>query len=264
MMKRVRNLIYIIGLVLSLVFIGLFIFNKNSTLCSTLNSIGTGLLGAIVLGWCLEQQSKSSIKAQNKKIFQVANYDIFTKITGLLIITDRVIGSVFRDLQLKDSFLYENKSIEELINMYIADIDIITEKTAPAMLGSETVSQESSEDYQLKRKAMAMLKNSDKEFVELRHSFDNLKNDFNIYKNLLLVNDNSSENLIFGLSEVLNILGSQKMLQSVKQEELIEYGKSLKELVDCNHIDVLNAIGFDKMVFNNKKNHLEYKIRVER
>lgn len=151
-----------------------------------------------------------------------------------------------------------------MINMYIADIVIITEKTDPAMLGSETVSQKSSEDYQLKRKAMATLKNSDKEFVELRHSFDNLKNDFNIYKNLLLVNDNSSENLIFGLSEVLNILGSQKMLQSVKQEELIEYGKSLKELVDCNHIDVLNAIGFDKMVFNNKKNHLEYKIRVER
>jgi len=258
-MKSHRNLIYFFGLLLSLLFIGLYFIDTSCTWCSISNSVGTSLLSAIILGWILEQQSKFYTKTQNKNTFQVLNSDILEEIIKLLTVMNRVVVDLYEDLQFKGVFSFENENIMELVKTFIAAITEIENGTAPVIASNDVVSPESLEYDRLSNKVKLALKKSDDEFAKFRLEFDDLKFKFEIRKDSLLVNDNSFKKMVCELFTILDVLGTQKSNTLSKKEKLFEYGESLKELADCNVFDALWAIGFDQLVFSNKNNYFECK-----
>ncbi len=75
----------------------------------------------------------------------------------------------------------------------------------------------------------------------------------------MLINEVAYPNTIFNIRAIIEILQTQNDFAFNKEYELLEIGQSLNKLKTDELINVLITIGFDRIVFSNKKGFLELK-----
>lgn len=273
-MKKTHYIIYTVFLILALVLIGLYFIEPCNPWCTLSCSIGASLAGAVVLGWIIENLNEANKREQNKKIFQVANVKIYREIIRLLTVTCRDIREVYGMLQ-DDSFVYENKNISDLIRFCVDSIEKIRSYTVSIMAQNGILSFEDLQYSKLSDRIKEKLKTYDEELISLRKEFDSLKQEFEISKNMFLINDVSTPENVYRISGILDVLGTPKHCQihveseeyvdvSSRERELLEVGKSLQEVLNCDLADALDTIGFDNIVFNNKKGYFNWNHREEK
>lgn len=254
-----KRWIYLIGLLISVVMIGLYFIDSNNAWCVLSCSIGASLIGAVGLGWSIDWKNETNRRSQNKKIFQIANTNIYSEINSLLMAIYHPIKELNSILKISKNFEYEDKSLENLFDLYADFIKKIKENTAPMITNNEEVSDKFMEYMRTREEAETILRKYNSKLQDFRKKFDELKEKFEINKNLLLVNDAESEKTIFMLSAILGILGTQTHNELTKDYELIEYGESFEELKHCNLMSAFDAIGFDIITFNNKKGYFDFR-----
>lgn len=259
-MKKIdkRNVVYLGFFLLSVLLIGLFFTNQNCLWCIVSCSVGASLFGAVVLGFCFDITSKLNIKKQNKRIFKVANINIYAEINNLLTIINRVIRTLYELLKL-GAFEFEDLSIKELVKLYADAINKIKEHKAPLVANDGVTSQEEIEYMRLVGNATKYLNATNSEFKKSRKRFAELKKNFEVNKNILLVNNIATENHIYTISAILNELGRKELIL-FGEAELFDFGVLLGGFDNNEVIDTLNAIGFEDIKLNNKNGYLEIKL----
>lgn len=250
--NNIRNIIYIVFFLLSIILIGLYFICPNCAWYIVSCSIGASLLGAVALGFFLDL----TINMQNKKILKVANLNIFSEINNLLTIINRVIRISFNRLKL-GSFEFEGKNIKELFKFYANAIHKIKEQTAPLVANNGVLTQEELDYMRLAENGIEYLNDTNSELKESRERFDELKKNFEINKNILLINNIATENQINTLSNILSELRLQEET-TFEKIELFDYENLLVEFEDnIEVINTLNAIGFADISFDNKNRWLK-------
>lgn len=257
MKKKIHYTLYGIFLGISILLIGLYFIKPSNEWCVLSCSVGASLIGAVVLGFCIEWRSETNRVNQNKQTFRVTNSNIYSEIYSLLMVIYLAIKELNKILKFETDFKYESKNIGELLDIYSKAIQKIKENTAPMIANNGVASAESIEYMRNRNEAKKILKEYDKSLEDYRKKFHNLREKFEVNKNILLVSDVCSEKTTFMLSAVLGVLGTQKNNKLTKEEELIEYGNSFEELKTCKLISVLDTIGFDRIAFNNKKEYFD-------
>lgn len=246
-----KNWVYLIGFVLSIILIILDIKYKDDNWGALCGDFGIGLFSAIILGWCLELQKESAQKKHNKKVFQIVNSNIYSEIYSLLMIIYLEIKEINKILKKDKNFKYQNITIEELLNRYIEEIKYIKANTAPTMLTGTELSEKDVVYNEQRKKCEKVIKQYNDSLQEYRKKFHILKEKFDINKNIFLISGICSEEIIIELSAILNILETQSHNKSTNEGELIEFGNSFEELLNCKFTKSFNSIGFDKIRFNN-------------
>ncbi len=259
MSKKIIYLIYLFFLILSIILICLYFINPYYSGYILSCNIGASLIGAVFLSFAIDITNKLNINKQNKLIMKVINSDIIYEIKLLLMEINNAINDIYLDLQLEESIEFENQDIKNLLILYVNSINNIKNKVAPIAMCSGIVSEESLVHERLKNKAKNTLKVYDKRFQEIRKKFDNLQDKFEFSKNILLINEVAYPNTIFNIRAIIEILQTQNDFAFNKEYELLEIGQSLNKLKTDELINVLITIGFDRIVFSNKKGFLELK-----
>lgn len=255
MKRNIHWWIYGWGLGLSILFIGLsFISKKSPAWQNVFCGIGASGVGAVFLSFALEWQNESRKIKDNKTIFQAFSIDIYRSLCYLLIVINRLIDDFYREIDV-ESFSFENINIKSLIEKYCDAINRIKEEATPILCTEELISEEMMTKMRIQSRVKKWLTSCNQDIDKYREEFNSLKDKFETSKSILLANGICDKNKVFRLNQVLHILSTQGCL--THQESLIEMGRSLKELIDCELISVLEDIGFNFITFSNMRGYLE-------
>ena len=263
MKKGIHYTIYGIGLLLSITFIGLYFIDKENAWCILSCSIGASLIGAVVLGYFIDLSNSRNKSEQSKRIFQIAHGQLYSTINSLLMVVYHPLKQFYKLKDDKTEFKYENLSVRQLIEKYIETIKEIKTYIAPVISSNETTSSCELDLYRKQQNVTKMINEYKESILDFRKQFKELWKNAKQQQNLLLVNDSSYEKEIFQAIAILSILSYQRT-DLGKEQELIELGNSLQELIDCKFIDILDKIGFEKVRFNNKKGYFDIRLIKEK
>lgn len=253
MKKNIHWWIYGGGLIISTLFIGISFIDMCQNGKNVLCGIGASGIGAVFLSFAIEWQNETRKIKQNKAIFQATNTDISNNIHFLLLVVYRIIADFDKILNF-NNLRFSNITFQELLNLYIDDLEIIENEAAPYLCSEETISKDLMNNMRKQSKVKKLLLSYNEEIDNYRKNFDEINKQFEITKPILLANGICNTQQAGKLHQVLKILSSQGCV--AHSEALLEMGKSLKELRDCELLTVINEICFERVRFNNENGYL--------
>lgn len=253
MKKNIHWWIYGVGLFISVVCIGLSFINMCQDGKNVLCGIGASGIGAVFLSFAIEWSNENRRIKQSNAIFQATNTEISNTIYFLLIVIYRIIADFDKIINF-NNLRFTNITFQELLNLFIEDIEIIENEAAPYLCSEETISEDLMNNMRKQSKVKKLLLSYNEEIDNYRKKFDEINKQFEITKPILLANGICNAQQAGKLHQVLKILSSQGCV--THSDALLEMGKSLKELRDCELLTVLNEICFERVRFNNENGYL--------
>lgn len=250
-----RNfIIYIVSFVLSVILIGLYFIKTNCQWCIISCSIGSSFVGAVTLAYFIDLADYQNKKIINDRIFRITNQNNYSTIFNFVIVLYLAFKEIYKLDDNKKIPIYEKLTITQLIQKYVEIIENIEDAIIPIISTNSIVQSEDLKYDEKVNKIKNLLKDLEKVILDYRSQFKELWIAIENQKNILIINNPSCEIDIKKMKGVLNILSSSNK-DIVKEEALIELKNSFKQLIESKILDVLYKIGFDEMVFDNKKGY---------
>lgn len=253
--------IYLSGLLLSILLIGLYFIDKDHPWCIVCCSVGASLIGAVVLGYCIELGNANSKKEQDRYIYEFSNQKIYSEMNFLLMAVHNAIADIKKIKN--EEFRFEGKTLSEIVELFANEIKVIKKDISPVVIAGREVEDKDKEYYRLQQKIKEKIKYHEKVIEASRKEMFSRKTDFINYKTLLLVNNVTTFDEIFAMQSALSVIGDAPLNELTREDELIEMGNSLDELKQGNLIRCFENIGMSKLRYKNQAGYFEIEIEQE-
>lgn len=247
--------IYLGGLLLSILLMGLYFIDPINPWCVVCCSIGASLIGAVVLGYLIELGNARSRQTQNKNNYELSNQRIYSEMNFLLMAVYNAISDI--KFIKEEKLEYKNKTLSELVDIFVEEIKQIKFDIAPIIASNGENEKSDIEVYRKQRDIKEKIKFHEDLLVASRNEMFERKKEFINYKPLLIVNETASKDQIFAMQAALTTLGNPKLNPLTKENELIEMGNSLEELKRCDLIKCFEEIGMSKIRYSNEKGYFD-------
>ena len=125
---------------------------------------------------------------------------------------------------------------------------------------NQTITEEDMDHYRRQQEVSKLINDCKIIVLDFRNKFAKIFQKINDQQTNLLINEVTSEEDIFKLKAFLNLMSYQRK-DLGKENELIELGKSFEAVIECKAVDILDKIGFNKVIFNNKKGYFDAELK---
>jgi len=244
---------YIIGIVVSILFICFYFIDTRNPWCIVSSSIGAGMFSAVLLAYLIDFNSEKNKTILNKQKVTFIFNDIMSRFFQLL----RTLNAIFYELEnlCKEKFNedFKNISLEELIIKYIEIIDKIQILSSP-ILATNHNSKETKEELETQHKIALHINKNNYRLNAFHKRFEEYYNQFLMFKTNLIIDELCSQE---DIQNIESFIGSISTFNNL-DDEITNFGYCLKEIRTCNLLTSLNNIGFDKIRFSINKKMLVY------
>ena len=248
---------YILGIIISIVLVlSLFCNFIDDNWKSILSNLGLGSFSALLLGFIIDIINNKNKNRKNQRIFEIVGQETYSTLYYLLMLLHHPLYEYYKVIDTGEKFEYDKLSIKKLIKVYADTIDDIKYFMSPVVSNNQTFTEEDLDHHRRQQEVSKLINDYKIVILDYRNKFAKIFQKINEQQTNLLINEVTNEEDIFKLKVFLNLMSYQRK-DLGKENELIELGKSFEAVIECKAVDILDKIGFNKVIFNNKKGYFD-------
>lgn len=252
---------YILGIVISIVLVlSLFCNFIDDNWKNILSNLGLGSFSALLLGFIIDIINTRNKNKKNQKIFEIVGQETYSTLYSLLMLLHHFLNDYYKVIDTGEKFEYDKLSIKNLLKIYADTIDDIKYFLSPVISTNQTITEEDLDHYRRQQEVSKLINDCKIIVLDFRNKFANIFQKINEQQTNLLINEVTNEEDIFKLKAFLNLMSYQRK-DLGKENELIELGRSFEAVIECKAVDILDKIGFNKVIFNNKKGYFDAELK---
>ncbi len=263
-MKKSNLYAYIISIIASIILIILNVVNIKNPYFGLLGSFGIGIFSSIIVASLIQIFNNININKLKNKQLELMNTDIKRKIISMLIIFNRIVMDIYKVINSTKtngetlSFDFENKNINQVINHFIKNLEII-EKHTLLNLSNDTITLEEKVMIDCKTK-IELIVEKDKMLEQIKNDFTNIKNDFETRRQILIAGDYIDDETLYRLEAVINLLRPRNEENNLfKNEDISAYKYKFEQIAEISNDKLWKVLGLKYLIFENKKGWLSFK-----
>ena len=252
---------YILGIVISIVLVLLSFCNFiDENWENILSDLGLGSLSALILGFIIDFINNRNKSRKNQRIFEIVGQETYSTIYCLLMLLHPTLSNYYKIIDTGKKFEYDKLSIKSLLKVYADTIKDIKHFITPVISTNQTITEEDMNHFRRQQEVSKFINDCKIIVLDFRNKFTKLFQKINEQQTNLLINEVTNEKDIFKLKALINLMSYQRN-DLGKENELIELGKSFEAVIECKVVDILDKIGFNKVIFSNKKGYFDAELK---
>lgn len=252
---------YILGIVISIVLVlSLFCNFIDDNWKNILSNLGLGLFSALLLGLIIDIINNRNKSRKNQRIFEIVGQETYSTLYYLLMILHPTLSNYYKVIATGKKFEYDKLSIKNLLKVYADTIKDIKYFTTPVISTNQTITEEDRNHFRRQQEVSKLINDCKIIVLDFRNKFAKIFQKINEQQTNLLINEVTNEEDIFKLKAFINLMSYQRN-DLGKENELIELGKSFEAVIECKAVDILDKIGFNKVIFSNKRGYFDAELK---